>query len=290
MAIHFSPYGNSPLFLPTMQPAVGYLLFVYQAGSTTKVPVYSNVAGSAQHTNPIVLDANGYPPLPLYLNADHDYRFVYAHPLDLDPPISPILNPVDHVSVATPPTQALASEWVVWPNETYINGTQFSVTGTQPSFAVGRRVRATISADDLYGVITAVNTSGPTVVTVRWDSGALDNSLSEVAISFLNSSGVAFPGIKTTGLVTEILGNLVVQPTASFNLIPPGTIIAYAGQNYPPDGYLLTDGASYLYDQYPKLFGQIGSIFGAGSGFGQSFNVPTVANLQTNIRYIIRHS
>ena len=41
--------------------AAGYLLFTYEAGTTTKLATYSDVNLTTPNTNPIVLDADGAP-------------------------------------------------------------------------------------------------------------------------------------------------------------------------------------------------------------------------------------
>jgi hypothetical protein len=67
-------------------PAAGYKLFSYEAGTTTKVATYSDVALAVPNANPIVLDAEGR--CPIFLAAD-SYKFVLAPPDDTDPPTSP---------------------------------------------------------------------------------------------------------------------------------------------------------------------------------------------------------
>lgn len=55
------------------------------------------------------------------------------------------------------------------------------------------------------------------------------------------------------------------------NGVPPGTILAFAGQTAPP-GWLPCDGTSYPRTQYPDLFQVVGTQWGAADG--TSFNVP----------------
>lgn len=59
-----------------------------------------------------------------------------------------------------------------------------------------------------------------------------------------------------------------------FNPFPEGMIFPFGG-TVAPDGYLLCDGTSYLADDYPELFAQIGYYFG---GSGANFNVPNLIN------------
>ena len=69
------------------EPANGYLLFTYEAGTTTKLATYTNDTLTVANTNPIVLDSEGR--CTVFL-ADDDYKMVLAEPTDSDPPSSPI--------------------------------------------------------------------------------------------------------------------------------------------------------------------------------------------------------
>lgn len=67
------------------------------------------------------------------------------------------------------------------------------------------------------------------------------------------------------------LSNLGVDITS---LNPTGTIIAFAG-NTLPDGYLLCDGSKVSRTTYKKLFGVIGTTYGAGDGT-TTFTLPNL--------------
>ena len=75
-------------------PAVGYQLFTYVAGTTTKLATYTDYALSSSNTNPIILDAAGRATIFL---SNTLYKFVLAPPTDTDPPVSPVWT-VDYVS------------------------------------------------------------------------------------------------------------------------------------------------------------------------------------------------
>lgn len=68
----------------------------------------------------------------------------------------------------------------------FVSTTQFTVnddfTATnRPIAIVGRRVRAFLSGSVIYGTITAASFSSPnTTVTVSWDSGTLNSSMTEI--------------------------------------------------------------------------------------------------------------
>jgi len=75
-------------------PAVGYKLFCYGAGTSTKATTYSDYALSVPNTNPIVLDSSGRAPVFLTPGI---YKFVMALNTDTDPPSVPIWT-IDNVS------------------------------------------------------------------------------------------------------------------------------------------------------------------------------------------------
>ena len=100
MAFQISPFGNDQFFTSNGVLAVGAKLFTYLAGTTTKTPVYTDIGGTTPHTNPIVLNAIGMPPSPIFLSRANPYKFVFASPTDTDPPAAPIYT-TDQVSVGT---------------------------------------------------------------------------------------------------------------------------------------------------------------------------------------------
>lgn len=59
------------------------------------------------------------------------------------------------------------------------------------------------------------------------------------------------------------------------NGVPPGTVIAFAGQNIPP-GYLVCDGESYAKTKYPDLYNALNGIWGND---GTNFNVPDMRGM-----------
>jgi len=283
MAIHISPFGNGPLYLPNLAPAAGYTLYVYLAGTTTKATVYADIAGTPQ-ANPIVLDASGWPENAIYLDDVNNYRFVYAHPLDQDPPLTQITPAIDNVAIVAPPVQTIASEWINGTTPTFISGTQFSVAGNQSGiYHAGRRIRATISGEFSYGTITAVSVGANTTVTVRNDTSPMTSGLSAVSYGFLSAQNSAWPGGRSNGIDTILAGQLVMDLSKEFSLLPAGSIIAYAGISYPPAGFYLTDGGFYSRSTHPKLAAALDY-----TGNPSLIQVPTIANLQANIRYIIR--
>lgn len=60
-------------------------------------------------------------------------------------------------------------------------------------------------------------------------------------------------------------------------LIPPGTIIHYAGRTVP-SGWLICNGANVSRTDYAALFAAIGTIYGAGNG-STTFGLPNMGGL-----------
>ncbi|MDE2099298.1 MAG: hypothetical protein KGL39_18740 [Patescibacteria group bacterium] len=100
MSFQISPFGNDQFFTPAGALAVGYKLYTYLVGSTTKQATFTDLGGLTPQTNPIVLNSLGMPPSPIFLDKSIVYKFVYASPADSDPPAAPLYT-VDGVNVGT---------------------------------------------------------------------------------------------------------------------------------------------------------------------------------------------
>ena len=180
-------------------PASGYKLFVYTAGTSTKATTYQDSAGASTNTNPIVLNARGELPYGLYV-AHGTYKLVFTSSTDTDPPGSPIwtrdnLTPMN--DVASVPAVA---EWVaLGATPTYISSTQFSVPGNLTgTLTTGRRLQTTNSGGTSYGRITGSSFgAGVTTVTVAAVSGTLDSGLSAVNYGLLASTNESIPDLDT---------------------------------------------------------------------------------------------
>lgn len=69
-------------------PAAGFLLFTYEAGTTTKQNTWTDSTQTVLNSNPIVLDSNGM--ASVWLDPTLSYKYVLASPTDSDPPTSPL--------------------------------------------------------------------------------------------------------------------------------------------------------------------------------------------------------
>jgi len=76
----------------------------------------------------------------------------------------------------------------------------------------------------------------------------------------------------------EKLNQVVIPPPVSQPSVPPGTVVAFAG-NTIPNGWLLCDGSVQNQSQYPALYAAIGSVWGSGNSSPGSFNLPDMQGL-----------
>jgi microcystin-dependent protein len=65
---------------------------------------------------------------------------------------------------------------------------------------------------------------------------------------------------------------ILVIPDTSGSLVPPGSLLMFAGAS-APDGYLLCDGAAISRTTYNILFAAISTTYGVGNGT-TTFNLP----------------
>ncbi|MDR1195297.1 MAG: phage tail protein [Endomicrobium sp.] len=99
-----------------------------------------------------------------------------------------------------------------------------------------------------------------------------DHSITSEKLSSNNEISIQ---VGTTTAYIGISNNKIYfRPSSSSDIgylgVPPGTVIAYAG-NTIPEGYLLCDGSILSRSDYPELFKAIGTIYG---GSGSTFNLP----------------
>ena len=250
MANFFSPIGNGVAFVDSNgNPLSGALLFTYLAGSTTKKTTYKDSAGAASHTNPIVLDANGRPPNPIWLIGSSVYKFVLAPSTDTDPPTSAIYT-WDNIPGINDTTASGQDQWVSGPTPTFVDANTFTLVGDQTSnFHVGRRVKLTVSAGTVYGYISVSAFTTLTTIDVVLDSGALDSGLSAVSYALLSSTNQSFPNrVATTDTAQTISGAKTFTAQQIFESTDAG---AAAGPTIPLDRNSASPAASDVLGAIP---------------------------------------
>jgi hypothetical protein len=194
MAYFLSPLGNEQHFIDASgRPLSGYKLFAYLAGTTTKTTTWKDNGGLTANANPIVLGSDGRAADPIWLVGSVPVKFVLAPAGDSDPPTSPVWS-IDNVVGINDVTTATTLEWQVGTTPTFVDATNFTLTGDQrTTYQVNRRVRATLGGSTLYGTISAVAYTTLTTVTVVWDTGSLDSSLAAVAYNIQAPNNVGLP-------------------------------------------------------------------------------------------------
>jgi hypothetical protein len=96
MAAPLLPWVPEQFFTPTGEPADGYQVFFYTAGTSTKQDTFNDSDLVTPNPNPIVLDSDGRSADPIFLSPI-GYKVVFTTPTDTDPPVSPVWT-VDNVS------------------------------------------------------------------------------------------------------------------------------------------------------------------------------------------------
>ena len=77
MSVNLSPIGNGQQFFDNNGvPLSGGLLYTYVAGSSTPLSSFTSSTGSTANTNPIVLDAAGRTPNPVWLTYGSAYKLL----------------------------------------------------------------------------------------------------------------------------------------------------------------------------------------------------------------------
>lgn len=161
------------------------------ANSATRSPTWTDKAQTSNflNTNPITLDSRGE--ATVWLDPAVTYDFILRDSLG-----GTIKTYEDVSGSAAPGSSSLSSEWVVTGlAPTFVSATTFTVVGDQTAlYQVDRRVKATVAGGPRYGKILSSVFSSSTAVTVLWDAGSLDASLSAVDIGLVSATNTSLPG------------------------------------------------------------------------------------------------
>lgn len=132
-------------------PASGARLFVYSAGTTTKINTYTDEGGGTLQTNPIVMNSRGEPQnaslasVGIWIPPTANYKMVFAPPGTDDPPSSPIWT-VDNL---TPPSSGGV-----------VNSIDFTATGLTPDGATTGAITVAGILKPASGGLGAASLSG----------------------------------------------------------------------------------------------------------------------------------
>lgn len=200
MTQKLNPFSGRQFLDLNGNPYSGAKLFIYDAGTSSKATTTKDLAGTSNHTNPIILNSRGEPAdvagasQAIWQLDASAVKVVLAPAGDTDPPIAAI-STWDNIVGINDSSVISQEEWIVGTTPTYISATSFSLVGDQVSdYHVGRRIKTTNAAGTVYSLITAVAYTSLTTVTVVNDSGALDSGLSAVSYSILAADNPSVPG------------------------------------------------------------------------------------------------
>jgi len=193
MTVKLSPQPWLQFLDANGDPYSGAQLFVYAAGSTTKLTPYTDNTQTSQHTNPIILNSKGIPPSPVWLVEGLSYKFVLAPSDDTDPPAAAIAT-YDNLKGVNDANLTI-DQWVASGlTPTYVSATSFTVPGDQTTdLHVGRRLKMSVTAGTVYGTIATTAYTSLTTVTVTMDSGSIDSGISSVSWGLLTATNHSIP-------------------------------------------------------------------------------------------------
>jgi len=181
--------------------AVGYKLFFYAAGTTTKQNTYTDASLGVANPNPIILNARGEPdnagtPIDVYLTPGVAYKVVLATDTDIDPPTNPVWTVDNVVGDGGGAGGGGAGQWEAGVNATYLDDNSFLLAGVDLTvdFHQGRRVWL-LGGQSRFGVISVSSFGADTSVTLVdiqdaiGNPGVIDPSLTTAALSIQRVDG-----------------------------------------------------------------------------------------------------
>lgn len=204
-SVRLSPLFNGQTVTPSGAPAAGYRLWTYAAGSSSQLATYTTSAGTVAQSNPVTLDANGFPENPIWLQTGLSYKLVLKDANDV------VIRTEDNISGVNDASASVSQWQVSGVTPSYVSASSFTVPGDQTSeFHVGRRLQFTTNAGDVYGtILTSAYTSLTTVAVLMDGSSALDSGLSAVNLSLLRADNPAVPnGITHAPRTVGLAGNV----------------------------------------------------------------------------------
>ena len=176
-------------------PAVGYRLFFYINGSSTKQNTYNASDGASANSNPIVLNANGEPGTEIWGTVGAGYKIGLAAPGADDPPAAFVWTEDNVSPVESATSGAAISEWVTGATATYVSATTFRLVGdVRTTYHIGRRIKFVCTGGTGYARISnSTFATGNTTVTLVNDTIALDSGLSAVSYGVLSAINTSSP-------------------------------------------------------------------------------------------------
>lgn len=210
MAVTFCPIFNGwQGFTPAGLPLIGGLVNTYLAGTSTPAATYTTSAGNIANSNPIQLGADGRPPAEIWLTAGQAYKFVLT-----DSAAATIATYDNITGIVNAPTNL----WIAASTPTYVNATQFTVSGDQTlTFVAGLRIQYTIASTQYYGsVLSSSFGAGVTTVTAQVDVQPFTGGLNALNISQLTPNNTAVPTLFPYQVFTPIWFGLTTSGVTTY--------------------------------------------------------------------------
>ncbi len=192
-AVKLSPVFNNQIVDSSGNPAVGWKIYTYLAGTSTTTNTYTDQTGTVAQTNPIILNSLGFPTNgQIWLATGAQYKLVLANAADV------VQKTQDYVAGVNDTSLTSTTQWInSGLTPTYVSASSFSIVGNQTAeFHAGRRCQFTTSIGQVYGTITASAYSTVTTVTVQMDgTSVLDAGLTTVNIGLIRGAYSALPDV-----------------------------------------------------------------------------------------------
>jgi len=241
MAVRFSPIFNHQVVDSSGNPASGWKINTYLAGTSTPATTYTTSAGSVAQSNPIIINSLGFPTTgQIWLTDGVAYKLVLTNAGDV------VQKTEDNISGVNDSSET-SGEWSASSSTpTYISATSFSVTGDQTTdLHIGRRLKFTVNAGTVYGRIRNSAFSSVTTVTMVMESTALDSGLSAFSLSVLRNDNLSIPDKvhldqDYTDLASAATANIFSQVTRKVNITGTTTITALDATPFAQAGKIVT--------------------------------------------------
>ena len=201
-------------------PAVGYKLFTYAAGTTTKLATYTDSTGTTSNPDPVILDSRGE--ADLWLPFGTAFKFTLAPPTDTDPPTNPVWTVDNIISPGSLGNQSSA-------NVTITGGTIIGVTQSnvvQQDHTVST-IELDATADTTLAPITGLSFSlvaGGTYM-IRGHLSVVSGASGGLKVGITAGGGLTATLASLTGIALD--GTSVVANTTATAL--SNNIVAYTG-------------------------------------------------------------
>lgn len=221
--VKFSPIFNSQVVDDNGNPANGWKINTYIAGSSTPAVTYTDSSGTVAQSNPIIVNSLGFTQNgQIWLASGITYKFVLTDASNV------VKKTIDNISGVNDSGISISQWQSSGVAPTYISARSFSLAGDQTSdFHIGRRLQFTTTAGTVYGVITASVFTTLTTLTIQMEGvSILDSGLSVVNLSILRADHPATPA--NSGL--QSFRNKIINGGFQINQrIVSGTVTLAAG-------------------------------------------------------------